>query len=373
MMEQQPLEPIEQAPVRGYPVDVTEEEYVRFSLKMAKTFGALRLQKPTAVCFVLYLLIAVGLVIWEYIDTGTISWVLLSVAALSVVCAVPGLVWMPRKTARDAKKTYQTNNDNGYYGEIVIDNGELLKIGGYKRWVVPMNGATLYVEDTEFMAFAAAGSAGSVILLPARCMTEEMASAVRAVVFAENSRIKRRVLHRMQAGATAPMPLRDPMPLPQTLWSLRFTYQPEELKSLLTDAGRQRLVRQLPVTVMGSLGAGLAMWLCFESLVALFITAPAMLLLITLVSSLNAAATAKRVSQTQTVQMQVNLTERGLDYEKQPSGRKIYIRWQGIERAVESDTAVELTLTGGELLRIPKRCIDDMEILRSVIDTHRVR
>ena len=372
MMEQQSLEPIEQEPVHGYPVDVTEEEFVQFSLTMAKTFGALRLQKPTAVCFVLYLLIAIGLVVWEYIDTGTISWVLLSVAALSVVCAVPGLIWMPRKTVRDAKKTYQTNNDNRYYGEIVFENGELIKIGGCKRWVIPMSDTALYVEDTDFMAFASVGNIGNVVLLPARCMTEEMAGAVRAVVFADNSRIKRRVLHRMQAGTQTPIPLREPMPLPQTLWSLRFTYQPEELKTLLTDVGRQRVVRQLPVTVMGSIGAGLAMWLCFESLSALFITTPAMILLMTLVSSLNAAATAKRVSQTQTVQIQMHLTERGLDYEMQPSGRKVYVRWQGIERAVESDTAVELTLTGGELLRIPKRCIDDMETLRSVIDTHRV-
>ncbi len=372
-MEEHTLEPTTERQPRGYPVDVTEEEYVHFSMKMAKTFGALRMQLPTAICFSLYLLIAVGLIVWEYMDTGTLSWVLMAVAAISVLCAVPGLLWMPQKTKRTARKTYHDNNDNGYYGEILIENGEILKIGGYKRWVIPLNEGSLYVEDTEFMVFASAGSKGHVVLLPARCVTEEMAAAIRAAVFADNSRIKRRVLHRMQARAAAPIPLREPLALPQTLWSLRFTYQPEELKTLLTDVGRARLVKQLPITVIGSLGAGMAMVMCFESAWALLFTTPAMILLITLVSSLNAAATAKRISQTQTMQVTVNLTERGLDYEILPRGRKIYIRWQGIERAVETETAVELTLSNSELLRIPKRCIDDMETLRSVIDTHRIR
>ncbi len=371
MTEQYVSTPDTETVERGYPVDVKEEEFVQFSMTLAKTFGALRMQLPTAICFTLYMVLAAVLIVWEYLDSGTISWVLIAVAALSVVCAVPGLIVMPRKTRRTAEKSYRDNNDNEYYGELIVRQGEIVKLGGYKRWSVPLNATTLYIEDTDFMAFTAMGGWQQVILLPARCLTEDMAAAIRRQVFDPACTVNRKVLHRMNARATAPLPMRDLPQLPRTLWSCRFAYTPEELRALMSDTGQRRLVKSLPVTALGSFGAGLAMMLCFESVWALVLTAPLTLLLALLVSSLNAAATAKRTAATQTVRVNVTLTDRGVEFDIQPGGQKMHLRWQAIGRATETDTAVELYYADHRLLRIPKRCIDDMDELRALIDKHR--
>jgi len=166
----------------GHPVDVKEDEFVRFSMIMARTFGALRMQLPTAVGFALYLLMTVVFVILEYQETGTVSWILIGIGVISLLCTLPGLVWIPKQTQRKARESYRANNDQEYYGEWTILDGVIIKKGGYKQWCVPLNESSVYIEDTDFMAFTSATDRQHVILFPARCMTEEMAAPMMDLI-----------------------------------------------------------------------------------------------------------------------------------------------------------------------------------------------
>lgn len=351
---------------QGFPVDLTEDEFLAFSMAVARKMGPLKSQKPLMILFAVYLLVEVVGLIKTYADTGTLSLSLLVMVGLTAVCAALSMTMMPARIKKGAKASFAVGNRNGYYGEVTVTPYAIMKNIGEETVSIPFNEQTLYIEDREFMAFTAAGQQRSIIL-PARCMTTEMAVQVRQAVFAQNVPIARRVFARMEARAQQPIARRAFPEAAHTLYALDFQYTEQELTKLYLDTAWKQYFQTLPGLSMMAVIAGLLMaflqenawWFPGVSLTFIF----GYMVLSILSASARGKKAAGQVNRTHLV-----LTDRGVEMRVSPSGQRLSIGWSGIERAVERETCVELFHSGGHLLRIPKRAIEDFEEFRSIVD-----
>ena len=352
----------------GVPVDLNEREYLDFNMTIARKMGALRTQKPMLVLFAVYLVVDVISLIKDFLDTGRISWTLLVIAVVTLACGAITLYAMPARICKIAKANFLTGNQNGYYGELTVTPHAVMKNIGDETITIPLDEHAIYLEDKGFMAFTAQGQTRSIVL-PVRCVTPQMAAVIREAVFAPTARIQRRVFARMEAAAPAPIPRRDFLALPQTLYTLDFTYTEQEAAKLFWDVAIKQYFHSLPTVSAMAIMAGLLLAILQEQvfwfpLVSLGIIFGYLVILTVQARSRgrNAGATGNRTHLT--------LTDRGMELRISPTGQRLSFGWQGVERAVERDDCVEFFHSGNHLLRIPKRAIDDFEEFRCVVDTH---
>ncbi len=367
-MDEELLQTPEEREETGFPVDLTEEEFLHFSMTVAKKMGPLKRQKMSLFLFAAYLIVeAVGLVS-IYLESGTWSYYLLTMMGITAACVIPMAVMMPRKILKSSKAAYKTGNHNGYYGEIVVTPHGIMKHIGDEIVTIAFNEQTMYIEDRDFMAFTAANEQRS-ILLPARCMTADMAKAVREAVFSQDVQMQRHVFARMDALASAPIERRAFAEEAQTLYTVDFQYTEEELTKIISDGAWKRYTDNLPNVALMSCLAGILMamlqeqLLWFPGLSLLFIFG--YMLLTVLPPKLGAKSAAQ-----QPIRHHVALTDRGLELRLSPSGKRMSIAWQGLERAIERPSCVEFVHSGGNVLRIPKRAIDNFDDFRRVVDDH---
>lgn len=355
----------------GFPVDLNEQEFLAFSLTVARKMGALRTQKPMIILFAVYFVVELAGILETFIETGELSILMLLMALLTIACAALSLTVMPARIKKSAKASFLMGNQNGYYGEITVTPYAIMKHIGDETVTVPFDEQSIYIEDKGFMAFTAAGQQRSIVL-PARCMTAEMASQIRQAVFAPQVRIARRVFARMDAGATAPIAKRPFPGQPQTLYTLDFQYTEQETAKLFMDVAMGQFFRSLPGVAAMIILAGLLMAILQEN--AWWFPGISLTFLVgyLLIMVLNAKTRAKRTDPTET-RTHIALTDRGIELRVSPSGMRMRIGWQGVERAVERETCVEFFHSGGNLLRIPKRVIDDFEEFRRVVDAYHTK
>lgn len=352
----------------GFPVDLTEQEYLAFNMIIARKMGALRTQTPIMILFAVYFAVDVISLVKDYLDTGTFSLSLAVIALVTLACAVLSATMMPARVKKGAKASFLMNNHNGYYGEITVTPYAIMKNIGEETVTIPFTEQTIYIEDDGFMAFTTAGQPRSIVL-PARCMTEEMASQVRQMVFAPTARLQRRVFARMQANAAEPIPHRSFLADPQTLYTLDFQYTGEELSKLFIDTALKQYFQSLPTVAAMSVLAGLLMAMLQEQVLWFPCLSLGIIFGYLLITVIMAKSRTKRAGENEN-RTHLSLTDRGMELRVSPSGQRLNFGWQSVERAVERETCVEFFHSGGNLLRIPKRAITDFEEFRRVVDLY---
>ena len=79
----------------GFPVDLTEQEYLAFNMTIARKMGALRTQSPIMILFAVYFVIDVVSLVKEYLDTGEFSVSLAIIALVTLASAIMSMTAMP--------------------------------------------------------------------------------------------------------------------------------------------------------------------------------------------------------------------------------------------------------------------------------------
>ncbi len=350
----------------GFPVDLNEQEYLTFNLTIARKMGALRTQIPIMILFAVYFAVDVISLVKEYLDTGTFSLSLAIIALVTLACAALSATAMPARIKKSAKASFLMGNQNGYYGEVTVTPYAIMKNIGEETITIPFDEHTIYVEDRDFMAFTAAGQQRSIIL-PARCMTSEMASQVRQAVFAPQVSLQRRVFARMEAKATVPIERRSFLATPQTLYTVDFQYTEEELSKLFLDVALKQYFQSLPTVAVMAIMAGLLLVMLNEQVLWFPILSLGIIFGYLLITVITARSRGKKAGESEN-RTHLTLTDRGIKLRVSPSGRRLSFGWQSVERAVERETCVEFFHSGGNLLRVPKRAIADFEEFRSIVD-----
>ena len=355
----------------GIPVDLNEQEYLDFNMTIARKMGALRTQKPMLFLFAVYLTVDVISLIKEFADTGHVSWTLLVIATVTLACGGLMLTVMPRRIRNTAKTNFAAGNQNGYYGELTVTPYAVMKNIGDETITVPLDEHSIYIEDKGFMAFTAQGQSRSIVL-PARCVTPQLATAIREAVFAPTVRIQRRVFARMNAVAPAPIPRRDFLAPPRTLYTLDFTYTEKEAAKLFRDVAMKQYFQSLPTVSAMAIMAGLLLAILQEQVFWFPLVSLGIIFGYLLILLLQARSRSKNPGATEN-RTHLTLTDRGVELRISPGGQRMAFGWQGVERAVEREECVEFFYSGNNLLRIPKRAIDDFEEFKQVVDLYHTK
>lgn len=371
-LEQEPLtapeEEQEQAQEQGYPVDLTEQEFLKFSMVVARKMGTLRSQTLIMGLYAVYLIITIVGIVTTFMESGQLSFALLGMMALTMAGAVLTFTLMPSRVKKAAKASYRLGNQNGYYGELSISHTAVMKNIGHETVTIPLTPQTLYIETKEFMSFTTAGQQRSIVL-PARCMTPEMATAIREVVFSSKVNLNRRVFDRMEAAAVAPIARREFPGDPQTLYTVDFQFLPEEFSKLSMDVAFEQYTKQFFGYSMMAILLGLMLAMLQESIWWFPGVSLAMIVGHLAFTFIRAKVNAARGGEME-IRTHVTFTDLGVEIRVSPNGQRMSVMWQGLDRVVERRDFVEFYHGGGHLLRIPKRAIRDFEEFRQVVDSH---
>ena len=371
-MNQEPMhETVQEEEQQPYtfPVDLTEKEFLRFSMTLARKMGTLRMQYFIMGIYAVYAVITTVGIVTTFTETGQISLSLVGMLVLTLAGAALTMALMPSRVKKSAKATYAVGNQNGYYGEITVTETAISKYLGDETVTVPLNTPqSMYVETKDFMSFSTAGEQRTIVL-PARCMTEETAKAVREAVFGEKSTLNRRVFGRLQPQATEPIPKRAFGEEAEVLYKVDFTYTPEEFSKMTKELAWKRSMSNFTGFSMMAVLLGAMMAMLEESIwwfPGVSLTMIAGFLLVSLLSGMSLARRASVME----FRTHVTITDRGIRIAVSPQGRQMSVIWAGMTRVVEYPAYVDFSCNGGHLLRLPKRVIGDMETLRSVVDAN---
>ncbi|MBR5134797.1 MAG: hypothetical protein IKV35_04300 [Clostridia bacterium] len=355
--------------LKKLPVDLTKEEFINYHLTIGKRFGSLKMQNPTLVIFGIYLVMIGGFAVSDFVKTGVIPVMTMVMFAITALCGVLMFFLMPMRTKRMAEMLYESGNEKDYYGELTLDNTMIVKDLGTDFVRIPLNDRTMYLETADFMAFSTVGEPRTIIL-PARCVTEEAAKAIRAIMFAPDCRVSRRVLKRMTAKADAPIERRDNHAEPEIFAVTRVIYEEDEIKKQISDMNWRKFGTSVPlVLVLGvMLGSMLAPEDEMRALMTIGMTVIGVFLGSVVISLIGGKFRIKRsIDITRNTMMSITLTERGVRVRSSAGGRPTVLRWACMKTAVERPSCLEFTGMG-QFIRVPKRCIDDVEEWKQIVD-----
>lgn len=352
----------------GIPVDLTRDEFVDYHKKVAKKFGTLRMQLPTVILFIIYLVVIGSYMTMDLAATGQVNWHLLLMMFITVVCGGLTLYLMPWRVKRTAITLYELGNVSGYYGEVSITPTHIIKDLGTDKVSIPLSERSMYFETDTFMAFSTLGE-NRTIILPRRCVTKGMAHAIRQVVFAPECRVVKRVTKRMNADKDEPIARRDWPTDPTPLCEVDITYEEAEVKKQLSDMNWKKYVQSLPFTTLLGLMLGAMFATAEESILVFLVTTLGVILGMLLLSMLNTAARAKQILISNDIHVTVTLTDRGVQSKGRNQQKAALLRWESIEKAIERPSSVDL-IGAGQYIRVPKRCIDDVDRFIAMVDQY---
>lgn len=361
---------MEESSAAKWYVDLNREEFVAFHMLTARFFGPLRQRIPTLLVSALSFLMLAGYAVFEW---GSKSFVgspdpVLVVGALLVL--IPSLfvtVYVPHRLSRNAAKQYDRSMEAGmdFCGELIVYPDCIEKVGQTTTGHVRLDERTLFIETAEMMVITMVGSPA--IVLPARCMTDEMAAAVRGAMDRIPAR-NRRFIARLQCrGEVVAAP--QAAAKPEELWVNTFTYSPEEYTIVLRGIIHQHFWRLSPLLALVSVMGAFAFGYNGESLlpcIGYFVAFMAVLILMNLVLPLRRVKRQAEALSPHDLTMQVRLDTMAVRT-KLPKGGENWVLWCDVDHVYERDEFVEIVHNKRASLFIPKRCIDDLSVLDAVI------
>ncbi len=362
--------PAEAPPAQNWVVDLKKEEFVAFQMRMARYFGPLRQRIPTLLVSVMCFFMLGGYAIFEWASksfVGTPDPVLLVGAALVLIPPAFTCLYVPYRLRRTAQKQYDRSVEAGmdYYGQLVIYPDCIEKVGATNTAHVRIDERALFIEAEDLMIVAAMGSPA--IVLPARCLTEEMAAAVRTAMSRIPSRNYRYIARVKARGEAVEQPA--PRPQPEELWVTTFTYTPAEYATVLRGIIHQHFWRLAPLLAVVSMMGAVAFGYNGESLIpciGYFVAFMAVLMVVNLVLPLRRVKHQSESLSAHDLTLQVRLDTMALRT-KLPRGGENWVLWCDVNHVYEREDCVEVVHNKRASLFIPKRCIPDLEAFDTAI------
>ena len=354
---------VEENPAPEWYVDLNCEEYVAFRMLTARLLGPLRLRHLSLVVSVGCFLLLGGFSVYEWLK-GWVAYpdpVLVVGALLTLIPAVILWGYVPYRLRRDAKRQYERSVEAGmdYYGKLTVYPDCIEKAGAAVTAHIRIDERMLFVETAECLAVMTADSPA--IVLPARCLTEEMAKAVREA--AERIPMQnRRFLGRIQPQGE-PVTPPPPKAQPEELWVSTFTYTAEEYAVVLKGIIQQHFWRMSPMLAAVAMLGALAFGYDGESLlpcIMYFVAFMAVLILINLVLPLRRVRSRAEELSPHDLTMQVRVDTMALRLKLPKRGENLVL-WCDVDHVYERENFVEIVHNKKASLYIPKRCIENLD------------
>ena len=362
--------PEEVTPVKTWAIDLNREEFVAFQMRMARYFGPLRQRVPTLLVSAICCLMMSGYAVGEWLAggmTGQPDMVLITGAALMLIPVLFVCLYVPYRVRRNAQKQYDRSVEAGmdYYGLLTVYPDCIEKVSQTTTGHVRLDERTLFIEAEDMMIVTAMGSPA--IVLPARCLTEEMADAVRGAMDRIPTRNRRFVARIRPQGETPAAPV--PKEKPEELWVTTFTYTNEEYATVLKGLIQQNFWRLAPLLAVVSMMGAFAFGYNGESLIPciwIFLAFIGVMILTNLVMPLLRVKRQAETLSPHDLTMQVRLDTIALRT-KLPKGGENWVLWCDVDHVYERDTFIEVVHHKRGSLFIPKWCIPDLNEFDAII------
>ena len=351
-------------------VDLNREEFVAFRLLLARVNGPLRMKTPSMLVSIACCLLMAGIAVEQWWAAGWKGYPdpVMLVGALLVL--LPGLyLWfyVPAKMKKTAGRQYDRSVSAGmtYCGRLTVTPEYVEKAGTTATAHIRLDDRVLFIENAAMMAFVTAGSPA--LVLPARCLTEESAAAVRKAADCLPAHCRRFIARVVPGGEEVAW---QETPPPQERWVSTFTYTTDEYAGVLKGLIVQHYWHTAPMTaITATCGALLFGWNDENMLrcIPYFLVILAVLTLFNLVLPLSRIKRQVATLSAHDLTMQVRLDDLALRL-KMPKGAENWVLWCDVEHVYDKDTMVEFVHNKHATLHIPKRAIEDIDAFETVLN-----
>ena len=361
----------EQIPEREWAVDLRREEYVHSQLLLARVAGPLRTRTFALVASLLLAALLFGTVVMDHLDGYPPDWVTIIMGGVLTASAIFLWWFMPWQVKRNAEKQYNRAVACGqnYYGTLRVYGDRIEKVGETATASIPLDATSFFVEDSRVMVFT--GRSRFAVVLPARCMTDEMAAAVRQAADRLPPQ-RRRFIARLQAQSQPVTPVEaEPAPV---LWACKVHYKPEEYVDLSRAMLRQRYWRVAPMLGVLSVLAGFVFGWDESSILPCLLWTLACFGLLSLLNYFLPLSRIKRqvpLMQTHDFAVEVSIDSRAVHFGA-AQGARVGVPWSDIRHVYDKGEFVEIC-DDKQFFRIPKRCIEDIEAFDALITRCRAK
>ena len=354
------------SPATPYWVDLTREEYINYSLQMARAFGPMRSRTGQLIVSLVCCGVMAALTAYDAIYFGQPDWLLIGLSIALTAVAIGFWLYMPYRLRRRAAAEYDQMIECGYNycGELQVGDTEIVKINGDITTRVRLDGHALFMESADSLVFIGGEQRG--IVLPARCLTKEMADRLRQA--ADRLPIaSRRFFGRICPQGQLVTP---PAETEQTvLWEQTIHYNPQETLDILKARTRQQFWTRLPhFAVISTVLALMLGWSETSMLpcILIFFGTLALLTVFNLAIPLSRLHRMQQMGYAPTPNsaLQVKLTDRGVRMLE--GDRFACAPWSRIEHVYDRGDYAEM-LWKQHFLRIPKRCIADIDAFDAML------
>lgn len=361
-------------PETSFPVDISREEFIRFNLTVSKSTGLMRFRNGQMILFGILGIFSLLSVLndalaYKKADAVMILLVVF-IAAMECVLLFGLSSYIKRTSGSSYDQTILTGNS--YYGCIHVYPDRVEKQNKNMNTDIPFNSQTLYIETKQMMILLYPNTPA--IVLPARCLTKEDADAVRKAVMTGLPAAHQKLIDRMIPLAKEPImpPVSEENKNPDNeQMHVDVTYSQDEFIKLATDTAGMGFMKALPIYSGLATTAGLLFGLLYNFGVGIFVF---ILIIggIFVMNILGVRAKANRsymqMSENGT-RIGISFTVKGITISSPSTHDSIGMIWESITRAVERREYIEF-YTKTAFLRIPKHCIEDIGLLRQIVDSH---
>lgn len=357
------MEPREETGIIQFPVDLNKKEYISYFALFDRVSGAGKRRLIWTGVIAGWLAVEMVLSLLDSPDRLSDA---LTYGGMLVLCLVCFLVFAPLFRRWQAGKSFDAAVHSGqvFTGTFTLTEQKAEKVTPSVRSEMPLTGETLFVETEAMQCFLNRNSRA--IVLPARCLTKEDAEAVRTFATAtlppQNCRQEKSV----KAERTTRLTIEEKPETPP-LMEISVSYRQEELKRLMktlfSRAFFATFMVYLPFAFLAALMLGLTRGF-LTGAIAFWVIVVGICLLLWL--GLRRKYPIK-VEDLPPFSFELRFTEEALTVDGGSENGKAIIRWELLSHAVESEEAVEF-YNRRQYVYVPKRCIEDMELCRRIVD-----
>lgn len=362
--------PTDQSEQKDWIVDLNREEFVAFRLLLARVNGPLRMRIPTLVTSIVCCLVMAAVTVEEWWMAGWQGYPDLVMLCGALLVLLPGLYtwfYVPAKMKKTAGQQYDRSVSAGmnYCGRLTVTPDYVEKAGATATAHIRLDDRVLFVESAEMMAFVTAGSPA--LVLPARCLTEESAAAVRKAADTLPVHCRRFIARLVPGGEPVAWQEQEK---PEEVWVSTYTYTAAEYTAVLRGLILQHWWRTSPMTVTAATCGALLFGWNEENLlrcIPYFLVVLAVLVLFNLVLPLSRIKRQVASLSAHDLTMQVRMDTLALRV-KAPKGGENWVLWCDVDHVYDKDEFVEFVHNKHSTLHIPKRAIPDIPAFEAALN-----
>ncbi|MBR2406092.1 MAG: YcxB family protein [Clostridia bacterium] len=354
-----------------YAVGLSREEYVRSQAVVANVVRGKHMVMQRIVSLVLMVL-CIGAVAVEYRLSGAIDVGMIVLVGLILVAEVWMMLDLPRQIRQNHEAAYDTTLFSGhsFEGMLTVDEHGLTKRTADETIRLNFAQCDAFIETEDMLLFCV--TRGKSIIVPARYLTAEDAAFTKKVAGEAIPPVRRYTIAPIvpQLAERLYAPVVAQPEEPSLVVAVEYTAS--ELKAQLTDTVIRGFFNKFPNKMLTAVLLTIVLYFGMEiPPLPLFLAALVLLFLVEIVGVQLRIRRAIAASDGDICRLKVNFTEQALQLVgRGEAARKLRVPWERITRAVERPREVEFFVDSARVVTIPKRCISNMEELRSFVDTH---